>query len=82
MIIGEEPNEAIRLSKIVCEITGNKNPGLLSALAISYLRAQQWESARLAAQQALELARQTGPEGLIQEIQDNLKRIESEQPVQ
>jgi len=36
----------------------------------------------LAAQQALELARQTGPEGLIQEIQDNLKRIESEQPVQ
>jgi spermidine synthase len=81
VILSEEPAEAIRLSKIVCQITQNKNAGLLSALAIAYMRAQQWEPAQAAAQQALELAQQTGPEGLIQEIQDNLKRIESRRPI-
>ena len=80
LVLNLPPDEAIRLSKIACEITENRHAGVLATLSIAYAGAQRYQEALVTAEMALPIAQQSGPPELVQEIQNIIIKINSQTP--
>lgn len=69
-----DPQQALRLAKHACRITGNRNPAALAALAIAHGEAGQVDTAIQIAQQASRVAESAGQPDLAQQIMAEMER--------
>ncbi len=84
-----DPTEAVRLARHACELADYKQPVTLTTLAIAYAAADRFAEAVKTAEQALNLAQETGNDSLAKQIQhhlelfkDGLPLIKVREPVQ
>ncbi len=74
------PQEAVRLAERACELTNYSKADFLNTLAASYAAAGRFTEAVSTAQKALELAKSSGQDGLMEEIQGHLALYKAGQP--
>ncbi len=67
------PEEAILLAEKACELSGNKQPELLSTLAEAYAAAGRFDDAGETIEKALQITRSRGLEELTKQLQKQLK---------
>ena len=72
--------KAVQLAEKASEIDGRKRPDLLDTLAAAYAEAGQFDKARQTAQKAMELARSTGHEKWMTDIEKRLQLYQSGRP--
>jgi len=72
--------EAVRLAKMVCEITDYRIPETLDVLAAAYAQARQFRTATNTARQAYQLAMSASRPALATKIDSHLKFYEAKQP--
>ncbi|MBW1764149.1 MAG: tetratricopeptide repeat protein, partial [Deltaproteobacteria bacterium] len=75
-----DPDEAIRLAKYTCELSGFKKPNFLDTLAVAYAAAGRFSEAVYNAEKAMELARFSQQEQLGVEIKKHLDLFRSGLP--
>jgi len=71
------PAEAVRLAEKACSLTGHQDPGCLDTLAAAYASKGDFVRARAAASEALELAKNSTDQELVNEISQKLKQYQS-----
>ncbi len=69
------PKRAIGYARKACTLTDEKDPRMLSTLAVAYAADRQTERSRQTARQAIELARVSGREEIVEVVQVKLKDI-------
>jgi len=74
------PDEAIKLARRACELTGYNQPGMLDTLAVAYAAGGDFPEAVKTAENALEQARSEGQEELALQIQQHLELFKSGRP--
>jgi spermidine synthase len=74
------PVEAIRLARRACELTDYKRPVTMTTLAIAYAAAGRFPEAVKTAEQALDLARISGREDMVKQINRYLELFRVGQP--
>jgi len=67
------PQQAILLAKKACELSGNKEPELLSTLAAAYATAGRFDDAVETIEKALQIAQSYEREDLTEQLQEQLK---------
>ncbi len=72
--------EAVRLARRACELTGHRRPLLLGTLAAACAEAGRFEEAIAAAQKARDLAQASGQNELAQKNEALLKLYQSRRP--
>ena len=72
--------KAVQLAEKAAEINGLQRPDLLDTLAAAYAEAGQFDKARQTAQKAIELARSTGHEKWVTDIEKRLQLYQSGRP--
>ena len=72
--------EAVRLTKAICEETEYQFPGIIDVLAAAYAETGQFKQASETAQQAYSLAISTGQTAPAEQIQSRLKMYQSQKP--
>ena len=72
--------EATRLARRACELTGYKDPYSLDTLAIAYAETGQFNEAIATAEKALELAKSTNQQDLVDEFQGHLVLFRAGKP--
>jgi tetratricopeptide (TPR) repeat protein len=75
------PDEAVRFASSACELTANKNPGILDTLAVAYASAGRFDDAIKTAQTAVKLAGEHKLTKLANEISEHLKLFKAKKPV-
>jgi tetratricopeptide (TPR) repeat protein len=74
-----EANRAIEYARRACEKTGYKNAAFLDTLAAAYAAGGKFDEAVMTAQKAIDTARATGQEAMVEKIQERLKLYQSGQ---
>jgi len=72
--------KAVEFAKRGCELTGYNDPMLLDTLAVAYAAAGRFDEAKVTAEKALNIAKETGRENLVVGIQERIKFYEAGQP--
>ena len=67
-----DPQEAVRLAQLACELGGYNQPNLLDTLAAAYAAAGRFPEAVATAERALVLARPSQQKELVEQIQNRL----------
>lgn len=75
------PDEAVRFASSACELTANKNPGILDTLAVAYASAGRFDDAIKTAETAVKLAGEHKLTKLANEISEHLKLFKAKKPV-
>lgn len=70
-------NEAVELAKRAADLTKWKDPSILDTLAAAYAQAGLASDAVFAARKAIDIARSSGQEHLVSEIETHLRRYET-----
>jgi protein O-mannosyl-transferase len=78
-ISAENAAKSVELAFRACELTKNKDPELLDTLAVAYASAGRFADAVKTANQAVIVAKITGQEKLVNEIQSRIKLYQSGQ---
>jgi protein O-mannosyl-transferase len=73
-------DEAVRLARRACELTGNRRPVMLGTLAAAYAEAGRFDDAVATAQKACDLAQATGQPELATQNQTLLTLYQSHRP--
>jgi tetratricopeptide (TPR) repeat protein len=76
----EKANQAIAYAQRVCELTKYTVPAHLDTLGAAYAAAGRFTEAKVAAEKALKLARETGQKDLADAIENRIKLYEAGQP--
>ena len=74
------PAEAVKLAERGCELTKYEQPDLLDTLAVAYAAAGRFSEAIETSEKAISLAKETGRDELVDEIQNRLKLYKAGQP--
>ena len=74
------PEEAIQLAERACKLTNYEKPALLNTLATAYAAADRFSEAVATAEKALELAKSSKQEELVEQIIDHLSLYKTGQP--
>ena len=69
----QQAARAIELAEHACELTENRNPGMLDTLAVAYAAANQFDQAVQTALQAIDRAEQSQTPKMAEEIRTKLK---------
>ncbi|MGA2914653.1 MAG: tetratricopeptide repeat protein [Sedimentisphaerales bacterium] len=69
----QDANKAIEFAQHACELTGYKDINILDTLAAAYAAAGRFNDAITTAQQAVNIAKASGQENLISEIQNRIE---------
>jgi protein O-mannosyl-transferase len=75
-----DANRAIEYARRACELTGDKEAGLLDTLAVAYAAGGRFEEAKATAEKALSIAKSSGRKDLASEIEKRIKLYEAGQP--
>jgi tetratricopeptide (TPR) repeat protein len=75
-----DANRAIEYARHACELTGNKEAGLLDTLAVAYAAGGRFEEAKATAEKALSIAKEMGREELAGKIENRIKLYEAGKP--
>ncbi len=73
-------DEAVRLARRACELTGQRQPVMLGTLAAAWAEAGRFDEAIAAAQKARDLAQATGQDDLARKNQTLLELYQSHRP--
>ncbi len=71
---------AVRLAQRAVQLSGRKEAGILDTLAAAYAESGRWAEAVATAEEALALARQTGPPPLAADLQKRRDQFRARQP--
>ncbi len=76
------PEEAIKLARRACELSGYNQPGMLDTLAVAYAAGGDFPEAIKTAERAIELARDMKQEDLAEGIHGRLELYKMNKPYQ
>ena len=73
---------AVVLAEHACQVTGRRRPDMLDTLAAAYAGTGRFAEAVRTAESAIQLARATGHEALVQEVAQRLRLYRASRPYQ